>query len=148
MYYTYNGCVNSSPYTCGYGLAEYANATSPSGAQTVLLPPGSIGTFGGVTISNHGKVLNVLDQISRTVTQYALPWTGVPLRTLGPTGTPSSGEGDPVTGGLNHNDTKMIVGDAYGWLDGITVKSNTVKLRATAECSGGCHGAAFTPSDK
>lgn len=148
VYYTYNGCLNSSPYTCGYGLAEYPNATSPSGTQTVLLPPGSIGTFGGVTISNHGKVLNVLDQISRTVTQYALPWTGVPLRTLGPTGTPSPGEGDPVSGGLNHNDTKMIVGDAYGWLDAITVKSNRVKLRATAECSGGCHGAAFTPSDK
>jgi len=148
VYYTYNGCENASPYTCGYGLAEYANATSPSGAQTVLLPPGSIGTFGGVTISNHGKVLNVLDQISRTVTQYALPWTGVPLRTLGPTHTPSAGEGDPVSGGFNRKDSKMIIGDAYGWLDEIT-KSNTVKIRAAGEeCAGGCHGAAYTTSDK
>ena len=106
VYYTYNGCENASPNTCGYGLAEYANATSPSGAQTVLLPPGSIGTFGGVTISNHGKTLNVIDQIARTVTQYALPWTGVPLRTLGPTMTPPFGVGDPVTGGFNRDDSK------------------------------------------
>lgn len=149
VYYTYNGCLNASPYTCGYGLAEYANATSPSGSQTVLLPPGSIGTFGGVNISNHGKVLNVLDQISRTVTQYALPWTGVPLRTLGPTLTNTPGAGDPVSGGFNHKDTKMIIGDAYGWLDEITAKTNTVKIRAAGEeCAGGCHGAAYTPSDK
>lgn len=148
VYYTYNGCENAYPYTCGYGLAEYANATSPSGAQTVLLPPGAIGTFGGVTISNHGKILNVIDQIARTVTQYALPWTGVPLRTLGPTLTPPFGQGDPVTGGFNRNDSKMIVGDAYGWLDGIVVKSNTAGIHATANCSGGCDGAAYTPSDK
>ena len=42
----------------------------------------------------------------------------------------------------------MIIGDAYGWLDGITVKSNTAKVIATADCSSGCQGAAFTPSDK
>jgi hypothetical protein len=149
VYYTYNGCENAYPYTCGYGLAEYANATSPSGTQTVLLPPGSIGTFGGVNISNHGTILNVIDQTARTITQYALPWTGVPLRTLGPTKTPSFGIGDPVTGGFNHNDSKMIVGDAYGWFDSIRVKSNVAKIHATAECAGGgCQGAAFTPSDK
>ncbi|MFZ1016858.1 MAG: hypothetical protein WAN39_03205 [Candidatus Cybelea sp.] len=149
VYYTYVGCENAYPYTCGYGLAEYANATSPSGTQTVLLPPGSIGTFGGVNISRHGKILNVLDQSSRTVTQYALPWTGVPLRTLGPTRTPSFGVADPVAGGFNHDDSKMIIGDAYGWLDAITVKTNTAKIHATAECAGGgCHGAAYTPSDK
>jgi hypothetical protein len=42
----------------------------------------------------------------------------------------------------------MIVGDAYGWLDGIAAKSNTGKIHATADCSGGCDGAAYTPSDK
>ena len=148
VYYTYNGCETAYPYTCGYGLAEYTNATSPSGVQTMLLPPGSIGTFGGVTISNHGKILNVVDQSARTVTQYALPWTGVPLQTLGPTLTPPFGAGDPVTGGFNRNDSKMIVGDAYGWLDGIALKSNTAKIQSTADCSSGCQGAAFTPSDK
>lgn len=148
VYYTYDGCETGYPYTCGYGLAEYANATSPSGTQTVLLPPGSIGLFGGVTISNHGTVLNVLDQNTRTITQYALPWTGTPLRTLGPTMTPSIGKGDPVTFGFNRYDSKMILGDAYGWLDGIRVKSDKARIHATAECSGGCDGAAYTPSDK
>jgi len=149
VYYTYSGCESAYPYTCGYGLAEYANATSPSGAQTVLLPPGSIGTFGGVTISHHGKILNVIDQSARTITQYALPWTGVPLRTLGPTLTPVFGKGDPVTGGFNRDDSKMVIGDAYGWLDVITVKSNTAKIHATPNCSGaGCQGAAYTPSGK
>ena len=148
IYYTYYGCENAYPYTCGNGLAEYANATSASGAQTVLLPPGSIGFFGSVNISNHGKVLNVLDQNTRSITQYALPWTGTPLRTLGPTKSNSFGYGDPVAGGFNHNDSQMIVGDAYGWLDGITVKSNSAKIRTTPDCSGGCDGAAYTPSDK
>jgi hypothetical protein len=149
VYYTYVGCESANPSMCGYGLAEYANATSASGAQTVLLPPGSIGTFGGVTISDHGKIINVIDQTARTITQYALPWTGVPLRTLGPTLTPVFGVGDPVTGGFNRNDSTMVIGDAYGWLDEITVKTNTAKIRTTENCSGaGCQGATFTPSGK
>ena len=148
VYYTYYGCENAYPYTCGNGLAEYAEATSASGTQTVLLPPGSIGFFGGVSISNHGKTLNVLDQDTRAITQYALPWTGTPLQTLGPTLSNSFGYGDPVSGGFNRNDSKLIVGDAYGWLDGIAAKSNTSKIRPTADCSGGCDGAAYTPSDK
>ena len=149
IYYTYSGCENVYPYTCGDGLAEYADATNASGAQTVLLPPGSIGTYGGVTISNHGKVLNVIDQSARTITQYALPWTGTPLRTLGPTLANTFGYGDPVSGGFNRSDSKMIVGDAYGWFNGIAVKSNTAKIHPTADCSGGgCYGASYTPSDK
>ena len=49
----------------------------------------------------------------------------------------------PVAGAFNHKDTKMIIGDAYGRLDEITAKTNTVKIRAAGEeCAGGCHGAA------
>ncbi len=42
----------------------------------------------------------------------------------------------------------MIIGDAYGWVNGITVKSNANKMLPTFDCAGGCQGAAYTPSDK
>jgi hypothetical protein len=144
IYYTFDGCDNVYPYTCGYGLAEYANATSPSGTQSVLLPPGSIGFWGGVSVG--GNTLSIIDQDTRMVTQYALPWTGSPMATWGPTAQNAFGLGDPVAGGYNAAGGKMLIGDGYGWLDALT--SSGAKIDATPDCIDGCDGAGYTPSNR
>jgi hypothetical protein len=146
VYFTFEGCDSAYPYTCGYGLAESTTSTT-NGSYTVLLAPGSIGFWGGVYVAGGGSTLDVIDQDTRMVTPYALPWTGSAGAALGPTKTNALGVGDPVAGGWNSTDSTMAIGDAYGWLDSIT-SGNKVKTAATINCSDGCEGAAFTPSDK
>lgn len=146
VYYTFEACEDTYPYACGFGLAEIENATSPSATQINLIPPGGLGFWGGVNVNGAGTVLSVTDQDARTVTQYALPWTGSPSATWGPTGQNSFGLGDPVAGGYNSASSKMLLGDAYGWLD--TATASGAQLHGTVDCSDGCDGAAFTPSNK
>ncbi|HEY2473242.1 MAG TPA: hypothetical protein VGI19_00430 [Candidatus Cybelea sp.] len=148
IYFWYDGCENAYPYTCGYGLAEIESATGSSPTQIVLTQPNASAFWGGVSVSKQGTVLNVLEQNARTVTQYALPWTGSPIGSLGPTQIPAIGVADPISGGFDRSDSKIIIGDGYGWLDGINAKTNAAKVRSTAVCADGCGGAAFTPSDK
>ncbi len=149
LYFTYDGCESSYPYTCGFGLDEMSNANSPSpGTPVSLLSPGSIGFWGGIYVSNSGATLNVVDQDARTNTQYALPWTGSPVTVLGPTATNLFGFGDPIAGGFNSGGTAMALGDAYGWLDKITVSGDVNKAIASLNCTDGCFGTAYSPSDR
>jgi hypothetical protein len=132
----------------GYGLAEVENPTT-SPTLVNILPVGSLGFPGGVYVSNSGSVLNVTDQDARTTKQYDLPLSpsGSPFNTLGPTPENLFGLGDPVSGGFNKTDTKMALGDAYGWLDKGTVSTNKWKLVSSPDLSEP-EGAAYTPSDK
>lgn len=146
VYYTFDACEELYPYQCGYGLAEIENATSPSATQVNLIPPGGIGFWGGVNVNGAGTVLSLTDQATRTVTQYALPWTGSPIATWGPTRQNSFGLSDPVAGGYNSASSKLLLGDAYGWLDSLTASG--AQLHGSPDCANGCDGAALSPSNK
>jgi hypothetical protein len=150
IYFDYAGCENTSPYSCGYGLAEIKKPTSPSFTVIPLLPPGSIQFPGGVYVSNHGYTLNVTDQLLRTTSRYHLPISpsSSPYRTIGPTAVNFFGLGDPVAGGFNPRDSRFGLGDAYGWLDVGRLPANQWRDIATTSCAFGCEGFAFTPSDK
>lgn len=143
VYYTFYAC---GEYGCGYGLAEIEDATSPSATQVNLIPPGGIEFWGGVNVNGAGTMLSLTDQEARTVTQYALPWTGSPTATWGPTRQNSFGLGDPVAGGYNSASSKILLGDAYGWLD--TATASGAQLHGTPDCTDGCDGAALSPSNK
>jgi hypothetical protein len=132
----------------GYGLAEVENPTT-SPTLVTILPPGSLELAGGVYVSNSGSVLNVTDQDARTTKQYDLPLSpsGSPFNTLGPTPENLFGDGDPVAGGFNKGDTKLALGDAYGWLDKGTVSTNKWQT-VTNDDLESPEGAAYTPSDK
>jgi hypothetical protein len=133
IYFTYDG-YNETSDVSGYGLAEVQNyATSPTFVD--LIPIGTLGFWGGVNVGKNASFVSVIDQDARTVTQYSLPWTGSILATLGPTALNAYGEGDPVSAGWSKNDKNVVAGDGYGWLDSIN-------------CSYGCYGAAYSPSDK
>ncbi len=151
IYFDYYGCENTSPYSCGYGLAEVRKPTSPSYTVIPLLAPGSIQFPGGVYVSNGGYTLNVTDQLLRTTSRYHLPISpsSTPFRTLGPTAPNFFGLGDPVSGGFNPSGLRFGLGDAYGWIDvGRTHALNQLRDVATTSCGFGCEGFAFTPSDK
>ncbi len=139
---------DSSNDEYGYGLDEVENPTT-SATLVSILPVGSLGFPGGVYVGNSGSVLNVTDQEARTTKQYDLPLSpsGSPFNTLGPTPENLFGDGDPVSGGFNKNDTKMALGDAYGWLDKGTVSTNKWKAVTSVDLEAP-EGAAFTPSDK
>ena len=146
LWFDYYGCVASG---CGYGLGEItAPTTSP--AFVAALAPGSIGFAGGVYVSKHGSVLNVIDQDARTTSQYALPWvpSEKPTTVLGPTLKNSAGDGDPVSGGFSKYEGQLAEGDAYGWLDIGTVSTNGWTIVTNPDFSSGIEGAAYTPSDK
>jgi hypothetical protein len=154
VYVSGDGCISSSD--CGVVVDEYTPTSSGGYSVTNIVAPGYIGFAGGVYVSNGGTVLNLTDQIARTTTQYALPWTGTggvpptPLNIIGPTFTNLIGEGDPVSGGFNKNDTDLAEGDAYGWLDTCKVPgsgSSTCSAHANINFSEP-EGAAYTPSDK
>jgi hypothetical protein len=146
VYFTYDGCEGAYPYFCGYGLDELKNGT---GTPQALIAPGGIGFWGGVYVSNGGSTLNVIDQITRENSQYATnPWTGTPYNILGPTETNVFGLGDPIQGTFNADSSKMVIGDAYGWIDSGVTATNTWKTIANVNCSDGCFGATYQPSDR
>jgi hypothetical protein len=143
VYFTYEGCENAYPYTCGFGLDEYSGGTPQA-----LLSPGSIGFWGGVYVSGGGSVLNVIDQDTRENSQYTLPWTGTPFNILGPTPTNLFGLGDPIQGTFNASSSKMAIGDAYGWIDSGVVSTNKWKAIGNINCTDGCFGVTYQPSDR
>jgi hypothetical protein len=145
VYFTYEGCENAYPYICGFGLDEYP---SGGGQPQALIPPGGIGFWGGIYVSGGGSTLNVIDQEARTNTQYALPWTGTPENVLGPTPTNLFGLGDPIQGTFNANSSKMAIGDGYGWIDSGVVATNKWKAIANINCTDGCFGTTYQPSDR
>lgn len=145
VYFTYDGCENAYPYDCGFGLDQVSDT---GGTPTALIYPGGIEFWGGVYVSNSGAALNVIDQELRTSTQYVLPYTGATNFTLGPTATNIFGSGDPIQGTFNSAGAAFAAGDAYGWIDKVTVSGDTSKAIANINCSDGCFGTTFKPSDR
>jgi hypothetical protein len=143
IWFDYYGCSTS----CGYGLAEIQNPTSPSWSLVPIEPPGTYQFAGGVYVSNSGTVLNVIDQYARLVYQYSLPLSpsGSPFNTLGPT---AFGFGDPVSGGFNATDSKMVIGDSSDWLDIGKLATNSWSVQKAVLFVSNLQGAAYTPSDK
>jgi hypothetical protein len=146
IWFTFSGYEGT---TYGFGLGEVTNVTTKP-ALSIVEPIGTYGFFGGVYTSNKGNTLNVVDQKSRTISQYHLPLStnGKPFNVLGPVPQNAFGIGDPVTGGFNKNDTKLALGDTGGWLDLGAVPENTWSLIASPNFYTGLEGAAYTPSDK
>lgn len=147
IWFDYYGCTTTA--NCGYGLGEIENPTSASWTFVSILPPGSLGLAGGVYVGGGGKTLSVTDQKMRTISQYALPLSpsGSPARVLGPTPLNYFGDGDPVSGGYNANDTSLAQGDAAGWLDLGNVAKNKWKANVGLDIRAP-EGAAYTPSDR
>ena len=102
---------------------------------------------GGVYVSNGGTVLNVVDQLRRTISRYTLP-SGPPLHHLGPLPENYEKSCNPIGLGFSLNDSDVAVADvACRALDRGIVVSN----RFTALVSNSFLApvtAAFTVSDK
>ena len=141
------GCGGS---WCGPGIAEVTNPTTPSVTFNWVVTAPTLTSLGvlcpaGVYVKA-GNTLVLTDSCSRKLFEFSLP-SGTPLGTLGPTRR-DHGNGLPHSGGFNKNDTKVIQGDQYGWLDMGRVKTNRWKLRTNPEFGGSVYGAAYDPSDK
>lgn len=146
LWFTFSGYKQS---TYGFGLGEVTNPTT-NPQFTIVESVGTYGFFGGVYVSNGGGALNVIDQKSRTISQYHLPLSpsGAPFKVLGPTRQNAFGIGDPVSGGFNKAESKMAIGDTGGWFDIGKVSSNAWSDVANPNFYSGIDGAAYTPSDK
>ncbi|MGC9992288.1 MAG: hypothetical protein ABSD52_07840 [Candidatus Cybelea sp.] len=143
-YFGSNGSGN------GYGLGEITNPTTDPQFVSIVAP----GTFecgGGIYVStkNGAQAVNVSDECRRTISQYALPFVASESPTiLGPTKENFLGQGSPLSGGFNKDDTKFVVGDSYGWIDMGKVADNFWKRRPSVNFGGYVPAAAYTPSDK
>lgn len=135
--------------TYGFGLGEIKSPTKRP-ALKIIEPIGTYQFFGGIYASNGGTVLNVIDQVARTVSQYRQPLAagGKPFAVAGPTPTTVFGVGNPVSGGFDQSDAKMAIGDSGGWTDLGSLASNAWKTPANLNFYSGVEGAAYTPSDK
>lgn len=147
LWFTFSGYDSNNNY--GFGLGEITTPTKRP-KFSIVEPIGTYGFFGGVYVSSGGQTLNVVDQKSRTISQYHLPLSpsGTPFQVLGPTRLNAFGIGDPVSGGFNSHDTKMALGDTGGWLDIGKTPSNKWSAVANPNFYSGIEGAAYTPSDK
>jgi hypothetical protein len=147
LWFTISGYDSNNNF--GFGLGEVRHPTS-NPKFTIVEPLGTYGFFGGVSVSSGGKTLNVIDQASRTISQYHLPLSpsGASFNVLGPTPTTVFGVGDPVSGGFNQAETDMAIGDTGGWLDVGKLPSDKWSSRSNANFYSGLEGAAYTPSDK
>jgi hypothetical protein len=142
IYFTYEG-ENSDCF--GGGIGEVLNPGQASQSIEIVASPCTLEFPGSAYVSNYSTVLNACDQDTRLTYQYHLPLTSTaPFRTLGPTKTNGSGKGDPDGMGFNKPDTRIVIGDAYGWLDVGKVKPNKWST-LNAVVNG---PAAYTPSDK
>lgn len=133
-------------------IDEISNPTSSSPTITHLIfaSSGSINP-NAIYVSNHGKVLNVIDGNVREVSQYALPWvpSESPFNVLGPTRKNYFGAGYPIDGGFNLGDKMMAIGDEGGWIDIGRVKNNHWSVASNYNFE--YHGlvdAVYVPSDK
>jgi hypothetical protein len=133
----------------GTGIGEIANPASPSWTLTEIEPPRYYQCPGGVNVSNGGAILNVTDPCTRVTRQYAMPvqFDQTPSNTLGPTPLNAFGQGSPISGGFNANESKLILSDGAGWLDRGIVSTNKWTSKGNGDMQDP-QGAAFTPSDK
>jgi hypothetical protein len=120
----YSGCAGA---TCGEGLLEIENPTSPSFTLIERLPPGTFDGVNGVYISDGGSVVNVTDDGAGVIDSYSLTpsFESAPFRVLGPMAALGSfAHGEPVAGGFRNGDERAVWGDAHGWLDLGNVRTN------------------------
>jgi len=141
IWFDYYGCEGSS---CGYGIAKITSPTTSPNVVSVAAP-GSLEFAGGVYASNGSTRVWVTDQEAGTTTEWT---SGTPGTVIGPTKTNVEGDRDPVAGGFNSTDTKLGIGDAYGWADTCTVATNLCALHPSADMTDGAEGFAYQPSDK
>ena len=138
-----------SPYVCTEdSIDEIADPTGTSPVGTTIIPAGS-DQLGGVYVSNGGSVLNVVDETTRTISQYRLPWvtSEMPFNVLGPTLT-RMGQGHPISVGFDLGDEHVVLADADGWADVGNVARNTWSAVSNKNLKYGNAGAAYVPSDK
>jgi len=142
--------IDGAPYfgTGPSQVYEVTNPTRASWAITAIVPPTS-DRLGGVYVSNAGTVLNVVDETSRTISQYALPWVAseTPFKVLGPT-LQQTGRGQPISGGFDRNEKHLALADADGWIDFGVIANNTWTTAGKKNLGSGAFGAAYAPSDK
>jgi hypothetical protein len=116
------GCTATS--VCGYLIDEIKRPASASPTIVNLIPPRNT-YLQGLYVSNAGTILNVVEPDARKIARYTLPF--VPSKKpafLGPTIEDYAGYGSPVDGGFNAGDSRMVLGDAWGWLDAGNVAKN------------------------
>lgn len=110
LYVDYFGCTTS---TCGYAADHIGGSIAGGWSIDTFVPMGGITFPGGVGVetfgSEAGDVL-VLDQLTRTLTQYSA--NGTPTGTVyGPTPENVEGSCDPVDFGIDHADKYVMVAD-------------------------------------
>ena len=107
VYVDYQGTSASCQ---GFGLDEIAGATggNPTVTNLISVCSGQIQFAGGVYTSSFQRQLNVLDQITKVITEYpiAVGTVGSPVGVLGP--VPAD---DPVAMGWNQADSQVAAGD-------------------------------------
>ena len=122
LYVSGYGCTSSS--ACGYLVDEIKHPASASPAIVNLIPPGTT-YLQGLSVSNGGKTLNVVEPDARTIARYALPFAkSEKPAILGPTIADYAGYGSPIDGGFTADDSRMALGDAWGWIDSGDVALN------------------------
>ena len=147
LWFTFSGYNNTNTY--GFGLGEITNPTT-SPMFTIVEPIGTYQFFGGVYVSNGGKKLNVIDQGTRTISQYNLPLSpsGTPFNVLGPTYTNAFGLGDPVSGGFNQTEKKIAIGDVFKPALYLGSRDQPLARRWQSKLLQRPQRLAYTPSDK
>ena len=75
--------------------------------------------------------MSVTDACARTITQYSVPVSASssPIAVLGPKKTNDFGLGGPGSPGYNATPTKLVTGDAYGWINRGKVAGNQWEVR-------------------
>jgi hypothetical protein len=122
VYVSGYGCT--SPSDCGYLVDEIKHPASANPAIVNLIPPGTT-YLQGLSVSNGGKMLNVVEPDAREVARYALPFAkSEKPAMLGPTIHDYAGVGSPIDGAFTVDDSRMVLGDAWGWLDSGDVARN------------------------
>jgi hypothetical protein len=145
LYTTGYGCIGTQ---CGYLLDEISNPTT-SPTVTNLIPPSFAANLEGVYTSKKGTVLSVTDGTNRTIAQYHLnPWNPTPFKTLGPTATNIEGYGQPISGGYKQDESKLVQGDVWGWVDVGDVGGNHWNAYTDPDLGILDVGAQYLPSDK
>ena len=146
LYVSGYGCIGSA---CGDLIDEIAKPTT-SPTVTNLVPPSATTDFAGATVSEGGKVLNVVEPGARTIAQYALPWVTneSPFNVLGPTLANYFGQGEPNDGSFDRSDKRLAIGDLDDWIDLGKVSKNRWSVVTNFNFSQSVYSTAYVPSDK
>ncbi|HTV74053.1 MAG TPA: hypothetical protein VME66_10140 [Candidatus Acidoferrales bacterium] len=146
IWFTYRGVTGSQQ---GFGLGEVTDPTTDPQIVTIFAP-GKYELGFGVFTSDAQTKLNVVDAGKRDIYQYELPVTSAsaPLKTLGPTASGFDSWGQPITGGFNKAETRLALGDQFGWLNVGATASNIWTGALNVDFLPYVLGASYTPSDR